>query len=67
MRKRKKRKNEKAKEEHFGKKFLFAHARTLEASGTDGPEAIYSDGLISLKPDNDQKLDRKEMKKWKAY
>ena len=57
----------KPKKNILEKKFLFAHARTLEASETDGPEAIYSDGLISLKPDNDQKLDRKEMKKWKAY
>ena len=51
----------------FWKKFLSAHARTLEASGTEGPEATYSDGLISFKPDNDQEPVRKEMTKWKEH
>ena len=59
-RKRKKRKNEKAKEKHFGK-------NSFQASGTKGPEAIYSDGLISFKPDIDQKPVRKEMTKWKEH
>ena len=31
------------------------------------PEAIYSDGLISFKPDNGQKPVRKEMTKWKEH
>ena len=66
-RKRKKRKNERAKEEHFGNKFLSAHTRTLEASGTEGLEEIYSDCLISFKPDDDQRPVRKEMTKWKEY
>ena len=57
----------KKRKKTFWKKFLSAHARTVEASGTEGHEAIYSEGLISFKPDIDQKPVRKEMTKWKEH